>query len=74
MLIYISPMQSVTVKRGERLTKLICRKRNMQPTPHATLSNVGILNHMTLQMLEEGLEQNHRLQFNQGVKVEEEMV
>lgn len=46
----------------------------MQPTPHAALCNVGILNHMTLQTLEEGLEQNRRLQFNQGVKVEEEMV
>lgn len=41
----------------------------MQPTPHAFLCNVGIQNHMTVSVLEEGLEQNHRLQFKQGVKV-----
>lgn len=49
------------------LTKLLSRKWTC--SPHADLSNVGFWNHRMPQTLEEGLDQNHRLQFNQGVKV-----
>lgn len=41
----------------------------MQPTPHAALSNVGNLNRMMLQMLEESLGQTCTSYFRQGVKV-----
>lgn len=46
MLIYIRLIQSVTVK-GEAY-KVDLQEADMQPTPHAVLCNVGILNHMTL--------------------------
>lgn len=69
MLIYIRLTRAVTVRKGGGACKLICRKRNMQPTPHAVLSNVGNLNRMMLQMLEESLGQKCTSYFRQGVKV-----
>lgn len=43
---YLHEIASLCHSKEQRHSQLICRKRNMQPTPHAALCNVGILDRM----------------------------